>query len=168
MSTVSHAIKLGLFLFAIWLLLSGHYTPLLLVLGVLSILLVVLLAVRADLIDREMQPVLLKPSVLLYWVWLSREIVKSNIDVTRRILSPRMPISPTIFTIRAAQKTDLGRVTYANSITLVPGTVTMDVDGDVFTVHALTREAAEDLKRGEMDRRVCSVEGIFPCSSPSR
>jgi multicomponent Na+:H+ antiporter subunit E len=164
MSTVSHAIKLGLFLFAIWLLLSGHYTPLLLVLGVLSILLVVLLAVRADLIDREMQPVLLKPSVLLYWVWLAREIIKSNIDVSRRILDPRMPISPNIFTIRAAQKTDLGRVTYANSITLVPGTVTMDVDGDVFTVHALTQDAAVNLKRGEMDRRVCSVEGIFPCS----
>ena len=168
MSNFRHAIKLGLFLFAIWLLLSGHYTPLLLVLGLVSILLVVLLALRADLIDHEMQPVLLKPSVLLYWVWLGREIIKSNIDVSRRILDPRMPISPNIFTIRVAQKTDLGRVTYANSITLVPGTVTMDVDGDVFTVHALTREAAEDLKRGEMDRRVCSVEGIFPCSSPSR
>lgn len=168
MSTVRHAIKLGLFLFAIWLLLSGHYTPLLLVLGVVSVLLVVLLAVRADLIDHEMQPVLLKPSVLLYWVWLAREIIKSNIDVSRRILDPRMPISPNIFTVKTAQKTDLGRATYANSITLVPGTVTMDVDGDVFTVHALTREAAEDLKRGEMDRRVCRVEGIFPCSSPSR
>jgi len=168
MSNFRHAIKLGLFLFAIWLLLSGHYTPLLLVLGLVSILLVVLLALRADLIDHEMQPVLLKPSVLLYWVWLGREIIKSNIDVSRRILDPRMPISPNIFTIRVAQKTDLGRVTYANSITLVPGTVTMDVDGDVFTVHALTREAAANLKRGDMNRRVCSVEGIFPCSSPSR
>ena len=98
-----------------------------LVLGGLSTLLVVFLVTRADLIDREMQPVLLKPSVLLYWVWLAREIIKSNIDVSRRILDPRMPISPNIFTVRAAQKTDLGRVTYANSITLVPGTVTMDV-----------------------------------------
>lgn len=168
MSNLKHAIRLGLFLFAVWLLLSGHYTPLLLALGLLSTLLVVLLATRADLIDREMQPVLLKPSVLLYWVWLGREIIKSNIDVSRRIMDPRMPISPNIFTIRAAQKTDLGRATYANSITLVPGTVTMDVDGDVFTVHALTREATEDLKHGEMNRRVCSVEGIFPCSSPSR
>jgi multicomponent Na+:H+ antiporter subunit E len=164
MSNFRHAIKLGLFLFAIWLLLSGHYTPLLLILGVLSTLLVVLLALRADLIDREMQPVLLKPSVLLYWIWLAWEIIKSNIDVSRRILSPRLPISPTIFTIRAAQKTDLGRVTYANSITLVPGTVTMDVDEDVFTVHALTQDVAAQLKRGDMNRRVCSVEGIFPCT----
>ena len=165
MSNFRHAINLGLFLFAIWLLLSGHYTPLLLVLGVLSTLLVVLLATRADLIDRETQPVLLKPSVLFYWFWLGREIIRSNIDVARRILSPRMPISPNVFTVRAFQKTELGRVTYANSITLVPGTVAMDVDEDVITVHALTQAAADELKQGEMNRRVCNIEGIFPCSS---
>ncbi|MDX2458425.1 MAG: Na+/H+ antiporter subunit E [Gammaproteobacteria bacterium] len=168
MSNVRHAIKLGLFLFAIWLLLSGHYTPLLLVLGILSTLLVVLLAARADFVDRETQLILLKPSVLLYWFWLGREIIKSNIDVARRILDPRMPISPNVFTVRASQKTELGRVTYANSITLVPGTVAMDVEEDVITVHALTQDAAANLRSGEMNRRVCNVEGIFPCSSPSR
>jgi multicomponent Na+:H+ antiporter subunit E len=162
---LKHAFNLTLFLLAIWLLLSGHYTPLLLFLGVLSALLVVFLATRADLIDRETQLILLKFSVLLYWFWLAREIIKSNIDVARRILNPRLPISPNIFTVRAFQKTELGRVTYANSITLVPGTVAMDVDDDVITVHALTQDAATNLKRGEMNRRVCSVEGIFPCSS---
>ena len=161
MSKLQHAINLGLFLFAIWVLLSGHYTPLMLLFGVLSTLFVVFLATRADLIDRDTQPVLIKSSVLFYWFWLGREIIKSNIDVTRRILNPRLPISPTVFTVRAGQKTELGRVTYANSITLVPGTVTMDVDEDVFTVHALTREAAADLKSGEMNRRVCAVEKIF-------
>ena len=161
MSKLQHAINLGLFLFALWVLLSGHYTPLMLLFGVLSTLFVVFLATRADLIDRETQPILIKLSVLFYWVWLGREIIKSNIDVTRRILSPGLPISPTVFTVRAGQKTELGRVTYANSITLVPGTVTMDVDKDVFTVHALTREAAADLKRGEMNRRVCNVEVVF-------
>jgi multicomponent Na+:H+ antiporter subunit E len=160
-SKLQHAFNLTLFLFALWLLLSGHYTPLMLLFGVLSTLFVVFLATRADLIDRETQPVLIKLSVLFYWVWLGREIIKSNIDVTRRILSPGLPISPTVFTVRATQKTELGRVTYANSITLVPGTVTMDVDEDVFTVHALTREAAADLKRGEMNRRVCDVEIVF-------
>jgi multicomponent Na+:H+ antiporter subunit E len=163
MGNLKHAIKLGLFLFALWLLLSGHYTPLLLVFGVLSTLLVVLLALRADLIDREMQTVFLRPSVLLYWFWLGRQIIRSSIDVSRRILDPRLPISPTIFTIRTTHETDLGRVMYANSITLVPGTVTVDVDGDVITVHALTKDAATELRDGEMNRRVCSVEG-FPCS----
>ena len=140
---------------------SGHYTLLLLGLGILSTLAVVYLARRADLIDREIQPILLKPSVLFYWFWLGREIVKSNIDVARRILSPGTPISPNVFTVRAGQQTELGRVTYANSITLVPGTVSMDVDDDVITVHALTREAAADLQRGEMDKRVCNVEKVF-------
>ena len=161
MSKLKHAFNLALFLLAIWLLLSGHYTPLMILFGVLSTLLVVVLAARADLIDREIQPVLLKPSVLLYWFWLGREIIKSNIDVARRILSPGLPISPNIFTVRASQKTELGRVTYANSITLVPGTVTVDVNEEVFTVHALTQAAAADLKRGEMDRRVCNVEDVF-------
>jgi multicomponent Na+:H+ antiporter subunit E len=161
MGKLRHAINLGLFLFALWLLLSGHYTPLLLLLGTVSTLLVVLLTTRADLIDREIQPVLIKPSVLLYWAWLGREIVKSSIDVSRRILNPSLPISPTIFTLRATQKTELGRVTYANSITLVPGTVTVDVEEDLFTVHALTQEIAADLKRGEMNRRVCEVEKVF-------
>ena len=68
-----------------------------------------------------------------------------------------MPISPTVFTVRANQKTELGRVTYANSITLVPGTVAMDVDEDVITVHALTQAAAADLKqrRNEPPRMRC-------------
>ncbi len=164
MSKLKHTINLGLFLFALWVLLSGHYTPLLLLLGVLSTLLVVFLAARADLIDRETYPILLKSSVLLYWFWLGREIIKSNINVARLILDPAMPISPTVFTVRANQKTELGRVTYANSITLVPGTVAMDIEEDVITVHALTGAAAKDLKHGDMNRRVCHVEGVFPCS----
>jgi multicomponent Na+:H+ antiporter subunit E len=160
MSKPRHAIKLILFLFAIWLLLSGHYTPLMLTLGLLSSLLVVVLVTRANLIDQENQPIIIKPSVLFYWLWLGREIYRSNIDVARRILDPALPISPNIFTVRAGQKTELGRVTYANSITLIPGTVTVDVDEDIFTVHALTQAAATSLKNGDMNRRVCNVEDI--------
>lgn len=161
MSKHMHTINLTVFLIIIWLLLSGHFTPLLITLGILSTLLVVFIATRASLIDREIHPLLLKPAIMTYWLWLAREIIKSNIDVAHRILDPRRPISPKVFTVRAGQKTDLGKVTYANSITLVPGTVTMDVDGDVFTVHALTREAAADLESGEMNRRLCNAEKIF-------
>ena len=156
-----HAINLSLFLFAIWVLLSGHFTPLLLAFGVGSTLFVVLLAIRIDLVDREIHPMLLKPYVFSYWLWLAREIITSSIDVTRRILNPRLPISPNVIRVKAGQRTDLGKVTYANSITLVPGTVSMDIDGETITVHALTRENAEDLQRGEMDRRVCDIERSF-------
>ncbi|MGD2076257.1 MAG: Na+/H+ antiporter subunit E [Gammaproteobacteria bacterium] len=161
MSNLRHAINLSLFLFAIWLLLSGHYTPLLLTFGVLSSLFVVSVAMRAELVDQEVEPVLIKPSALLYWVWLGREVVRSNIDVTRRILDPKLRISPEVVRVRATQRTDLGRVTYANSITLVPGTVTMRVEGDEITAHALTHAIAADLKGGEMDRRVTDMERSF-------
>lgn len=161
MANLKHPVNLSLFLFAVWLLLSGHFTPLLLTLGLLSTLLVVFIAARAELIDHETQLVLIKPRVLLYWFWLGGEIIKSNIDVCRRILDPKLPISPRMIRVRATQLSELGRVTYANSITLVPGTVTVSVEGDTFTVHALTREAAEDLESGELNRRVQDVEQRF-------
>ena len=161
MSNLRHAVNLSLFLFAVWLLLSGHYTALLLLVGVLCTLFVVLLATRVELVDHEVVLVLLKPRSLLYWLWLGREIIKSNIDVTRRILDPRLGISPRVIRVKATQHTELGRVTYANSITLVPGTVAMSVDEDEITVHALTRDVAEDLQRGEMDRRITDMERDF-------
>ena len=87
------------------------------------------------------------------------EIVKANIAVALRIVSPRLPIRPRVIRVRAGQRTDIGRVIYANSITLTPGTVTVDTEGDHITVHALTPEAAEGVLSGEMDRRVTRVEG---------
>ena len=101
MSKLQHAFNLTLFLLAIWLLLSGHYNPLMILFGLLYTLIVVILTARTDLIDREIQPALIKPSVMFYWFWLGREIIKSNIDVARRILSPGLPISLNIFPGRA-------------------------------------------------------------------
>lgn len=161
MRNIRHIINVSLFLFAIWLLWSGHYTPLLLAFGVLSTAFVVSLMARVDLIDRETHLVLLKPALFLYTLWLAKEIIKSCLDISRRILSPGLPISPNVVRVKARQRTELGKVTYVNSITLVPGTVSMDIDGDTITVHALTRENAEELKRGEMGRRVCDVEVSF-------
>jgi multicomponent Na+:H+ antiporter subunit E len=156
---VVHAISLALVLFALWLLLSSHYVPLLIGLGALSVLLVVTIALRMDVVDREGHPIHLSPKALLYWPWLAWEIVKSNVDVARRILSPTLPISPTVIRLKASQKSELGKVIYANSITLTPGTVSIDIDGDKIEVHALTREAAQALRTGDMDRRVTRFEG---------
>lgn len=161
MGKFRHAFNLGVFLFIVWLMLSGHYSGLLLLLGVASTLFVVLLAMRVELVDREVVLVLFRPRVLLYWVWLAGEIIKSNIDVTRRILDPSLRISPRLLRVKATQRSDLGRVTYANSITLVPGTVAMSVEGDEITVHALTEAIAADLRGGEMDRRITEMEADF-------
>lgn len=150
---------LGLMLAAIWLLLSGLFKPLLLALATLSVLLTLLLASRMNILDAASHPVMAAMRYLPYWPWLAVEIVKSSMDVARRVLSPSMPISPTVVEVRSSQRTAVGRVVFANSITLTPGTVTMDVDGERLRVHALSREAVDDLLEGEMDRRVTRAEG---------
>ena len=70
-----------------------------------------------------------------------------------------MPLQRTMITVTATQRTELGRVILANSITLTPGTVSVDMQGDKISVHALHFEGAEEDLSGEMDRRVCRLEG---------
>lgn len=155
---IPHILSIGLTLSILWLLLSGHYTTLLLALGLASIVFVVHLANRMDVVDNEGHPVHLKMlSLLVYWCWLFREIVLSNLDVCRRILHPDLPMSPRVIKVSCSQSDDLGRVIYANSITLTPGTVSLEVDETGIEVHALSREAADGLKTGEMDRRVSNL-----------
>ena len=144
----------------LWIVLSGMFTPLLIGLGVFSCVVVVYIAVRMELVDREFYPTRLNVFRLLrYVLWLSREIVLSNLDVSRRILKGRSSISPTVVLVHCSQRTQLGQVIYANSITLTPGTVSINVGENQIRVHALTREAADALAKGEMDRRVSALEG---------
>ena len=144
---------------AVWLLWSGHYTALLVGLGLCSCVLVAAVSARMGIADREGHPVHLLGRSILYWPWLLWSIARANVAVARCILHPRLPISPTLVQVRAGQKSALGRVVYANSITLTPGTVSLDVNGDLISVHALTRASAEDLLGGAMDRRVSAMEG---------
>jgi multicomponent Na+:H+ antiporter subunit E len=148
-----------LFLFAFWLLLSGHYVPFLIGAGFACALLVVLFARRMDLVDHEGHPVHLAPRALVtYWPWLIKEMAKSAWSVSRIILDPKLPISPTLIKVKATQKTEVGRTTFANSITLTPGTISLEVGREEILVHALTRAGAQDLAGGEMDRRVTEFE----------
>lgn len=152
-------ISLAGFLFAFWLVLSGHYTPMLVGAGLVSAILCALAARRMRALDEEGHPIQLVVGALSYYPWLLWEIIKSAWTVTKVVLHPRLPISPTLTVVRASQKTAAARATYANSITLTPGTLTAGVSGDEFLVHALTREGALDLESGGMDRRVAKFEG---------
>lgn len=155
-----HAVSLGLILFGSWLLMSGIFVPLILILGVLSCMIVVAIAMRMDVVDHEAVPVHLTFSVSWYWLWLLWEIVKANMDVTKRVLSRSAGISPTMVRIKASQKTDLGLVIFANSITLTPGTISVDLESDGhILIHAISREGTEGIEGGEMDRRVRALEG---------
>jgi len=153
-----HTIFLSLSLVVFWLLNSGHNTPLMLSLGAVSIALVLYIAHRMDVVDHEAQPLHITLKLPGYYAWLTKEIILSNLLVVKHIWLGNKSISPTMKTITVSQKTDIGKVIYANSITLTPGTVTVNLEGDQFMVHALLKESIEELEAGEMDRRVTRLE----------
>jgi len=152
-------LSLGLVLFSFWILLSGHYTVITLTAAMLSTIFVVAMTARMKLIDREGHPTYLLWRVIGYHPWLVRQILGSAWDLSKLILDPKLPISPTIVEVRGTQKTAVGIATYANSITLTPGTLSARLHGNDILVHAITREGAKHLKKGEMDRRVTDFEG---------
>jgi multicomponent Na+:H+ antiporter subunit E len=152
------AVALVATLFAFWLLLSGIYTPFLLAAGLGAAIAVAALARRMEVLDREGHPIHLALAALAYWPWLGKEIVKSGWQVSRIILDPRLPISPTLVRFRPSQTSSVGLATHANSITLTPGTITVEAAHEEFLVHALTREAAAGVVDSEMDRRVSRLD----------
>ena len=153
------ALALSFWLGTAWLLWSGRTDPLLLGLGVLSCAFVLWLSLRMGVVDPESEPYELGARPLLYVPWLLFEIARANLHVARVILQPSLPIEPRLLRLRTSQHSDLGNAIYANSITLTPGTVTLDVRERGILVHALTRQSAEGLESGEMDRRVSWLEG---------
>ena len=159
---MKHVVWLGLLLLWVWSWWSGHFSGLLFLavfpLGSTALVLFVMHRLRA--IDEENSPLAwFHPRTLVYIPWLLLQIVKANVDVSRRILSPSLPIQRRLIRVRPTQRTQVGLVVFANSITLTPGTVSVIVDDDELLVHALCDEAAEDLLTGEMDRRVSAWEG---------
>jgi len=121
---------------------------------------VALFGLRMGYADGEGHPVGLIPRALVYWPWLVKEIVMSALNVSRLILDTKLPISPTLIRTKATQKTATGLVSYANSITLTPGTISVEVNSrdNELLVHAISSDAAEGLATGEMDRRVTWFE----------
>jgi len=153
-----HTIYLSLCLAVFWLLISDYNTMLILSLGAVSIAFVLYIAHRMDVVDHESQPLHLTLKLPGFKAWLVKEIILANILVVKHIWLGNKTISPTLTTIKTNQKTDIGKVIYANSITLTPGTVTVSLEGDQFMVHALLGELIKDLEAGEMDRRVTQLE----------
>ncbi len=156
---MNRAVWLWGILFAIWVLLSWHFTPLLIVFGVATCTIAVWVGLRIETVDRESVPVHLVLRAFLYVPWLVWEIFKSNVRVARIILAPRLRVDPSIVHFRASQKSDLGRFIYANSITLTPGTVTTGIVGDDFEVHAIVQSEIDGSEENDMNRRVAVLEG---------
>lgn len=158
-SAAGHLLTLGAVVYGVWLLLSGHYTPWFLIIGLVCTAFAVFIASRMEVVDHEGVPVIhLTNRILTYLPWLVFEVVRSNLAMLRFILSRDVAVRPKIFKVRGRQRTDLGRVIFANSITLTPGTVTLAVTGDIFYVHAIDASAGEGLDEAEMNYRVASLE----------
>ena len=150
-------------LMAGWLLMSGIYNSLLIGFGIVSCLLCTWLSLRIGATDREGLPAHLFARLPAYLVWLIGEIVSSNIATAIIIL--RGTSDPEIFEVPANQATAAGLANYANSITLTPGTVTVDIDeaktgSSRFLVHALHPQFGDDVRSGDMDERNCALEGV--------
>jgi multicomponent Na+:H+ antiporter subunit E len=145
-------VGLLLLLLVSWVLWSGIYQPLLLWLGLFSCLLSTWLAQRMGFFHHIM-PLRALLRLPAYWWWLLCEVIKSSLEVARLVLSPSLPISPTVVELTTTEATDVGKVILGNSITLSPGTVTIDMHEDRLLVHCLTRSGALALQKQEAQRR---------------
>ena len=162
-----HAITLLCVLLGVWLAWSGIYEPLLISFGVFSVILTVYVTASLKSLDQEGQPLHWIFQMIWYVPWLLKEIVLANLDVIKRVLSPKLSepnndvISPTWVKVQVPQNSRLGLSLFANSITLTPGTVSVDTGAGYIWVHALSSEGAESLlgnEGGEMGKQVLKVE----------
>lgn len=155
---LSRIFSSSVILFSLWLLLSGHYGPLLLSLGALSCVFVAWCSYKLGLLDPKSATLKFIIKLPIFLPWFFFEVIKSNLDVSLRILHPKLPIEPNLMTLAVSQHSDLGKAVFANCITLTPGTYSLDIDGRGIEVHSLTKALADDLQNGEMSKRIKALE----------
>ncbi len=133
---IRNVANLFVLLFLIWLLLTGTFELTSLLLGLaLAVTLALIFGMNSNVFGRfRMTPKVFVYS-LIYLFVLSWEIVKSNIDVALRVLNPKLPINPGIVKVKTRLKSPIGRMILANSITLTPGTLTIDIKDDELYIH---------------------------------
>ncbi|MGH1429727.1 MAG: Na+/H+ antiporter subunit E [Neptuniibacter sp.] len=137
-----------------WLMLSGQYNLMFFTFGALAVALTVWFQVRMDRVDQEPAKVRMGFAMINYAIWLLWEIIRTNIDLAKRIWHPEMPVDPVWKRLDTSLKTSREKTLYANSITLTPGTLTTDVHDDYLMVHTLTPEMMEELEEGEMEDQI--------------
>jgi len=145
-------------LFAFWVLLSGKYDLFHLTLGVICSLLIAYLT--HDLLFANVRvgdTRVIAWRFFAYIPWLLYQIITSNIYVASVVLRPKQHVDPQILRFKTKLESDISWVTLANSITLTPGTITMDIKDGEFIVHALDKKVADDLHAGEMEDRIAHV-----------
>lgn len=146
--------------FAVWLLLSGKYDLFHMGAGLLAVGILLALDRRlglADLGENDL-PVRVHPvRALAYFPWLAWQMLLSSYDVAKVVLHPSMPIHPRLIRFSSKQPHTVARVVLGNSITLTPGTLTLDIEGDRYLIHALSEGSKEGLVSGDMQKRVARL-----------
>jgi len=147
-------------LFSCWIIWSGVFDAWHLSLGVISCFIVTyisndLLFQREKFGSKDRVEVI---RFIKYLPWLMYQIILANIHVAYLVLSFKTPIQPSLITFPTKLKKGISLLTFANSITLTPGTITADIRGGGFyVVHALDRKVADDLLTGDMENRVAHI-----------
>ena len=149
-----------LILFGFWISLAASFRLDEMIVGLASVILVMAITHHLFFRDEELP----KRGGFQFINWmklllhLAVEIVNANIAVAKLVLNPNMKIQPHIFTHKTKLKADVLKVLFANSITLTPGTLTIDIIGDELVIHALTNEAQQDLESGSLEAPFLKLE----------
>jgi multicomponent Na+:H+ antiporter subunit E len=154
-----HMTKWTILLSIFWLLLSGYIQPLLLAFGIASVVVVLFVLKRMDDVDQEKQEIGTGLRLMQYLPWLIWQVITSSLQVTKLIWGSTDNLSPSVAKINAKNIPPKRRALYANSITLTPGTLSVDLVGDEITVHALQKTSIEELKQEVMEKKITKIWG---------
>ncbi|MGB7345929.1 MAG: Na+/H+ antiporter subunit E, partial [Pirellulaceae bacterium] len=141
------------FFFIVWLVLSEDFDRFHMGLGLMSALAVAWFNTERT----PTRPTITAIRFVLYIPWLIVQVVKSGIHLSKIILNPSLPISPQLIRFHTDIQNESGIVLLANSITLTPGTITLEVNGQEFVVHAIDAEAAKDITNSQFDQRIAAM-----------
>ena len=148
-----------LILFLHWIIWSGMLDAFHLSLGVISCIIVTFMSHDFLFKRKRFTATLFAEGFrfFLYIPWLIYQIMLSNIHVAKLVLNPEMPINPKMIRYKSKLKKELSLATFANSITLTPGTITADIVDGEYYVHCLDQKVADDLMSGDMEKKVAHV-----------
>jgi multicomponent Na+:H+ antiporter subunit E len=167
-SELKQFVFLTIILYCFWLILSGVFDIKFLIIGLVSSIVIAWLTqslLRLNSTSGQSETFLAYDfpylKFLIYCLWLFGEIIKANIYVVKLVLNPKLPIDPAVITFKRHMSNPTAHTLLANSITLTPGTVTIDIVDDVYYVHAITNEIGLDLvpHGGDMANRVAKIFG---------
>jgi len=167
--TVQKAARLALHwavLFAFWFILSGKRELIYIIFGLASAALVAFLTQDALSPEQKQSKQTLNAVSFLrggwrlaaYFAWLLYSIIEANVQIAYVVLHPKLPIQPGLLRFRTRLRSEAGHIILANSITLTPGTITVDFKEGTYWVHALVPQAARSLLEARMQSR---LEAIF-------